>query len=315
MSRPEWAAAGTFPDAWRCAERGATASRIPWHRSLCLMALEGLRRARVITISGEQVQALPSEFDTYGSSAAAFRDVALPFDPVYLSVGSAPLSRFDPPGEMLGALVGSPQGGVRGELKEHWDGQPIVIGFYRSPATENVVQCESFAFASATSDAWAGSGIQDNLGVDPLQWIQQYGGTAKDLEDGRTLKADIAEVAATVMYFLESANVEVVEGSPTRQDRRQVERKGGRIALTVQIRQPKKRARREGDPTPANYSHRFEVRGHYKHFPVGTRLADSKPERLVDHATLGRCRRIWCPPFVKGPEDKPLVPKLREVIT
>lgn len=136
---------------------------------------------------------------------------------------------------------------------------------------------------------------------------------AAAVEAERTIGCDSAEIIAAVLYMLESANVELVDAPATRQERRAVERKGGRVALAVRVRPPKKRPRQDDDRRHIDFSHRFEVRGHYKHFPVGTKLADSRPDKCVDHPTLGRCRRIWCPPFVKGPEDKPLIPKVRVV--
>ena len=57
----------------------------------------------------------------------------------------------------------------------------------------------------------------------------------------------------------------------------------------IRLRRPK--AHREGEPTPANYSHRFLVRGHWRNqwFP-----------------SLDTHRQIYIHDFIKGPEDKPL---------
>jgi hypothetical protein len=49
------------------------------------------------------------------------------------------------------------------------------------------------------------------------------------------------------------------------------------------------------------YSHRWIVRGHMRKQPVGPRLADEERKYI----------RIWIAPFVKGPDDKPLVLKDR----
>ena len=35
-------------------------------------------------------------------------------------------------------------------------------------------------------------------------------------------------------------------------------------------------------------------------------------ERILSE--IAYFRRIWCPPFVKGPADKPLVPKVRKLV-
>lgn len=49
------------------------------------------------------------------------------------------------------------------------------------------------------------------------------------------------------------------------------------------------------------YSHRWIVRGHMRNQAVGPRLADGERKHI----------RIWIAPFVKGPDDKPLVLKDR----
>lgn len=137
--RPEWAAAGTFSQAWRAASLLAAGASVPWLRGLNANVLAGLGPARVITIDTPQVQALPTKFDTYATSAAAFLDTHLPFDPVYLSVGDVPLWRFGE-GEddsvrphLLGALVGRPA--LRADDLPGWDReQPLIFPFLWVPA-------------------------------------------------------------------------------------------------------------------------------------------------------------------------------------
>jgi len=123
------------------------------------------------------------------------------------------------------------------------------------------------------------------------------------------------KIACEAAYFLESYNVELVEQEVTRQVRRNAERHDKKISMVVHVRLPKQRKKpvaRNGEER--EFSHRFEVRGHYKHFPQGTRMADSIPEEKLTHVPgRGLCRKVWCPPFVKGPTDKPLIPKIRIV--
>lgn len=114
-----------------------------------------------------------------------------------------------------------------------------------------------------------------------------------------------------VLFLLETPNVELVEGGD-RPARRRAAREDRRIAAIVQIHSNGKRyVSRGGDGEHMDYSHRFEVRGHYKHFPIGTRTADNRPDLLRDCPRCGKCRRIWCPPFIKGSPDLPFVPKVR----
>lgn len=140
----------------------------------------------------------------------------------------------------------------------------------------------------------------------------------EDREDMRVVEESVrfgTKIACEIAYFLESYNVELVEQEVSRQVRRQAERKNKRISLVVHIRQPKSRSKPEArNGEKRDFSHRFEVRGHYKYFPQGTRLADALPEDKLTHVPgRGLCRKVWCPPFVKGPTDKPLIPKVRVV--
>ena len=128
---------------------------------------------------------------------------------------------------------------------------------------------------------------------------------------------DTCERALAVLQWLESANVEIVDQPIMRQVRRNAERKGANIAKVVRVKLPK--SWRDGQPPQRagsiEFSHRFEVRGHYKFYRESTRLAQAQPEKLswVPERD-GYFRRIWCPPFVKGPADKPLVPKVRKLV-
>lgn len=123
----------------------------------------------------------------------------------------------------------------------------------------------------------------------------------------------------SVLYMLDSANVDLVEAS-VQHERGHVGH--GKIRYEILVQPSKSRYKRRDDTQPANYSHRFEVRGnfahHYETKPDGTenklftKWSMERPEKIIEHA--GRpCIRIWRPPYVKGPSDKPLVPKVRRI--
>lgn len=118
-----------------------------------------------------------------------------------------------------------------------------------------------------------------------------------------------------ILYFLDTPNIELVDAPLTRQIRRQAERSGAIIAKTIFVKHSQRRSAPtdHDDAEHLDYSHRFEVRGHWKYYPEGTRTADARPDLLRYVPGRGMCRKIWCPPFVKGPEDKPLVVKTRRV--
>lgn len=84
---------------------------------------------------------------------------------------------------------------------------------------------------------------------------------------------------------------------PHRSARRSAERAGLKAVEEITVIQL--RRTREDDASEhhdANYSHRFIVRGHW---------------RNQWYASLDEHRQIWIAPFVKGPDDKPLVTKKR----
>jgi len=311
---PEWAAAGTFAEVWRtCTE--VTNAPVDAARIYAGMALRGLAAAHVVTTTAEQVEALPA-FDSYGDSAALATRYRPPFDPLFISLDHAPMPRFGSGHDMfaLGALIGRPPPQIDG-----WDqSYPTIWPFVRV-RTQTVVPTFLIAWPSSSDDSPSGFGWDIHDCLTTLDDLARGMNLAPDEADRlarehQTIALDVAEMAYSVLFLLDSANVELVEGSPNRQERRAVERRGGRVALTVRVSSPKRRPRDDHDQRKhIDYSHRFEVRGHYKHFPRGTRLADHDPSNIKPCPRCNECRRIWCPPFVKGPEDKPLIPKVRVV--
>jgi hypothetical protein len=135
----------------------------------------------------------------------------------------------------------------------------------------------------------------------------------------------LANLAASITVFavdrimaalsiLDSEVVDLEDAPVPRQSRRRMEREGGKIAKIVSIRSPRRGPTNKPSGEEAHYSHRFWVRGHTKHYPVGTHMADVRPDLVKPCTrTIGACergcRRIWTPPFIKGPADRPLVLK------
>jgi hypothetical protein len=117
-------------------------------------------------------------------------------------------------------------------------------------------------------------------------------------------------VCAGALVFLESANVDLVDAVPLPKGHRAF----GIPHHEVVIRQQKRRLIYPEDHAPdsPDWSHRWEVRGHFKHFRTGPTF-EKNPDRRIAGVDGDQFVRIWCPPHVKGPEDKPLIPKLRRV--
>lgn len=90
-----------------------------------------------------------------------------------------------------------------------------------------------------------------------------------------------------------------VEHTPPRAVRRRAEKAGaskvGRITV-VQLRREKREPDEGHVPSPAHYSHRFAVRGHW---------------RNQWYPSIQAHRQKWIAPYIKGGEDKPLVLKGR----
>ena len=127
----------------------------------------------------------------------------------------------------------------------------------------------------------------------------------------------LVKKSMAALSIVESEEVELVEARMEKRDRKRAEKRGWPIADQVVIRS---RRRYAGDrPAPsgeeARYSHRFWRRATTAHYPLGTRMADSRPDLVkpcprIDPATnCGFCRRVRHPACIVGPDDKPLVLK------
>jgi hypothetical protein len=148
------------------------------------------------------------------------------------------------------------------------------------------------------------------------------------------------------LYLLEAANVEMVPRELPRREKKRQEKRGWKIPLVVRVDRPSRRTYNHsgnGTGQSRNYSHQFEVIGHYNHvthgamvrcivcngkqvpeFPCprcgGTGLDPEKvkPCTRIDVKTgeltcPNGCRKIWIPPYWKGPEDKPMIIKTRKI--
>lgn len=298
-ARPVWAMAGTFATAWTATDRVFVQQQIHRERagSEKVGALSALRKrvfadltiARPVTFSAQQVEALPYERDD-----AVLRDswahLRLPFPSVYLSMDNA-----DPAKYMASEM---PDGA---DLPAHL-GALLV----QDPASQ-FARCA--VFASDGMYPWM-TGVAQWTGEDITVAPSSPTADFDEMFIGRTWLG--LERALACMHLIESAHAELVEAPASRQVRRQTERKGGNIGLIVRLGGPKKRTESRGGK--ANYSHRFERRGHWAFYPPGTRMADAAPDKLswsTDHQQY--MRRVWHPPAIVGPDHLPFVPKVRVV--
>jgi hypothetical protein len=114
--------------------------------------------------------------------------------------------------------------------------------------------------------------------------------------DGKTISTGDSWWKHTqVLFRLMMQHVAIREKrQPPRATRRRLERQApdfkDRYIVVVKLRRPKSKA--EGESREVEWQHRWLVGGHWRNqwFP-----------------SLNRHRQIWINPYVKGPEDKPLV--------
>jgi hypothetical protein len=153
-------------------------------------------------------------------------------------------------------------------------------------------------------------------------WVDLYcdltsGAGAVDDQATEALWQAEAMIAATaacrvlsVIYALDSTvNIELADSRLGRQERRSVERtlrRGGdaMISKTVRIHPTRQSDARTAGSGKREYSHAHWRRGHFAHYPLGTRMADRLAERdatkLVDHPVKGLCRKVYRPPTIVG---------------
>lgn len=305
MRRPAWAASPSFSRCWSALEQHVSRSE---GAAKSKMLLEQMAAAHVVTVTSEQAAALPSAYEStdeygYEKLGELLGQCRVPFPFTFLDLGSVSLAPLVVDAAVLGGMC-----------SEGSDGQPpVVVPFLMGtgPSTKIV------APVAVARDPATGL-----IGTVDLDLNEQFAKEHPEVVDEqRRVAVDAAERIISVLAWLQSVNVEVIETPMKPQEREREEAKGRRISLTVSVKQGKRKVSNKTG-SRADYSHRFEVAGHYTHNfeekPDGTpnktfqRCAAKHPEKVM--TIQGKpCVRWWTPPHVKGPVDKPLVPKIRVV--
>lgn len=328
MKRPAWAAAPMFGRCWSAAESSAADGLITaLYRD---QVLTDLARAHVLSIDPTQAEVLPRVLPAFEHIAATaehdqdkvmaegdraltvladlLREVRTPFPVLFIDFGRPVEGYGSVP--VVGSLVLEGPSPSRGAI----DGQSglAVIPF----VGEQVPLPFCIYYADTSSPTWRearSSGVV-------TRWLDPNMDEAPVPEDAEESVIQVragglgaADLTVAILSWLESVNVELIEAPLTPRRRAAALKRGRRIPQVVHVRQPKSRPRRDVSRGRANYSHRFEVRGHYMHFDESTRVGRSDPTKLSFVPGRGFVRKVWCPPHVKGPTDRPLVPKVRTV--
>lgn len=285
MPTPYWPIyAQVFRDHALAARKADLGSRA-YYDKVCRL----LKQATVVYIPTEQVDAIPRLGPTFKEEAAGTAYLRAPFGLTFLAIGGE-ISRDFSIGWFDTSLYAALLYQDGGELR--------VLPFFRWPALvgpklktlgrgEASATLEGFRVIRSPAPMARSGENQYDGSLDEEMREQVCGGTA------RALRA---------LFLLESVNVRLREGQPAEPGHRGA----GVPSFEVVIREP---TRSEHEPTAqtVDWSHRWEVRGHFKHFRKGA-VYESNPDRRIE-ADGDSYVRVWCPPFVKGPANKPLIPK------
>lgn len=120
------------------------------------------------------------------------------------------------------------------------------------------------------------------------------------------LKALAQKMALVVMRLAREENVgektsESVGGRPSKKKSRQGGKHRIETVTCASLRRQRYASESEREAEAREYSHRWIVRGHMRNQPIGPRNSKGGQQHM----------RVWIAPYVKGPDNKPLVLKDR----
>lgn len=335
LAKPQWELAPGFGDAWDSCVHCAQNLDLPkgW-REWSVNGLVFLKQAHAMVVDGKQASVLPfledddvNDQQDFRLLQSAMEHITLPWPIVYIEfVGGARRNDYlSSAAPVNGALVG--RGAAISNVAPGTPDDALwIITFTASDGhkgfmTSMVIQERSRPDAVPRTMSPTQFLPEDVVlrGMNSMRHTRGEPPLTPQgvMEHGAFEAYDAAERAMAVLQWLESANVEIIDAPVTRQVRRAAERRGSEIAKVVTVKLP--RSWRNGKPPPSNgtrnFSHRFEVAAHYSFFPETTRMAQAAPEKVsFVPQRNGYFRRIWVPEHIKGPADKPLIPKTRKLV-
>lgn len=116
------------------------------------------------------------------------------------------------------------------------------------------------------------------------------------------------DFATALTELLQSSNIALNEEAVSRQVRRKAKRENAKIPLVVTVKRSGPSIARGGK---VDYSHQFPVRGHFRYTTCGSKFKACPADKLIPHPDNGVLAvKEWVSPYVKGPKDKPYVPKV-----
>jgi hypothetical protein len=120
----------------------------------------------------------------------------------------------------------------------------------------------------------------------------------------------LATKVLAALSITEAMEVEYVDAPMERRDYKRAVKRGWPITQQVVLRSHSTRYRERNEPSgnEANYSHRFWRRANVAHYPIGTRMADARPDLVTPckrqaASSCGFCRKVKRPATIVGPKD------------
>lgn len=175
---------------------------------------------------------------------------------------------------------------------------PSCVGYYAGEPLEKITLCDVLV----TAEGVIAADVESKM-------LKDHHRTAKHL----------AAQCLPLLMLLESVNVDL-EDAPLKPKQAKVAQQKARTRpLVVAVRRKTRRAPKvaTGAEPIRKLSVQVEVRGHFKHHGPGTPVFKAaercQPEKIKTRAGRGPCVRFWCPPFIMGPVDAPLVIKARRI--
>jgi hypothetical protein len=288
IRRPEWHDCPAFNGAW---DYLRTVACDPRRTDGEINGVIGLARemadARVLKIHSAQLAVLEKKVDELEAEGGSITDVIdgkIPFPYTFIEVLG---------GDDL----------VRGVLISR-DGGTVLTPFAREPLSRE--------WLGGFSGRMVGPVANDGERVIAWPWLAARGGddVAAERESMRHLCSDAAGVAAAMVTLLNCSNVETLDEPLPRQARRHAKRKNQKIALTVHLKRKKSKSVSRGGLV--DWTHQFDVRGHFQHHPRGPVFENCKdPEKRMMRGGV-EVVRVWVNPYIKGPADERYVVKSRD---
>lgn len=289
-------------DAWERELDEAAERHGPYAKAICTLA-EGHRDALCA--------AVPILFDPLSTpeiDGAAMNDLRLPFPAVtcdFLAQSGMSLPVMATRDDEWVGLVAA----TFVQQQDAIDVWPVVTTLHALSTDEDQKQ-RTLLFGKARFGAALPEPPGESLSLLDLDGASVWAVSGED--EGIWAKAWVvnpALAAASALRLLEAVNVSLETADLPRAERRRAQRSGADPALEVVIRTTAS-SRPAVVTGGVDWQHRWTVRGHWKHFRRGP-VFEANPRKRVTESDGTEAVRVWCPPFVKGPEGKPLVLKSR----